>query len=131
MTGFLDSNILVYAFSLDPRWERAMALIDGTAHIALQGLNEFAHVVRRTLGMRFEEVANASVFIRQQVASVALPDLAIHDYGLWLADRYRLQFHDGTMIASALRTPASIFWSEDLHDGLVIDGRLTVRNPFA
>lgn len=131
MSAFLDSNVLVYAFTTDPRWVRAMALLDGSAHIALQGLNEFANVACRKLGMRFEEVVNASVAIRGMVASVVLPDMAIHDYGLWISERYRLQVHDSFMLAAALRTDAATFWSEDMHDGLVIDGRLTIRNPFA
>lgn len=130
MAAFLDTNILVYAYSLDPRWHRAMALLDGKAHISLQGLNEFANVARRKLGMNFEEVANASAMIRTVVAGIILPDVAVHDYGLWLAERYRLQFYDCLMLAAALRTDATIFWSEDMQDGLVIDGRLTVRNPF-
>jgi predicted nucleic acid-binding protein len=131
MSAFLDSNVLVYAFTTDTRWERAMALLDGSAHIALQGLNEFANVARRKLGMQFEEVVNASVAIRGLVASIVLPDLAIHDYGLWISERYGLQVHDSFMLAAALRADATTFWSEDMHNGLLIDSRLTIRNPFA
>lgn len=130
MSAFLDSNILVYAFTTDPRWKRSMALLDGSAHIALQGLNEFANVARRKLGMRFEEVVNASVAIRGLVSSVVLPDLATHDYGLWISERYGLQVYDSFMLAAALKTDAATFWSEDMHHGLVVDSRLTIRNPF-
>jgi len=35
------------------------------------------------------------------------------------------------MLAAALRLDCATFWSEDMQDGLVVDGRLTIRNPFA
>ena len=130
MTGFLDSNILIYAFSQDPRSETAVALLDGKSHIALQGLNEFANVAVRKLRMPFDDIVLASAAIRTLVASIVMPDLAVHDYGLWLAERYQLQLYDGMMLSSALRTDARTFWSEDMHDGLVIDDTLTIRNPF-
>ena len=45
MTGFIDTNILVYCFQpADARATRARSLLDGTNHIAVQSLNEFAVV---------------------------------------------------------------------------------------
>ena len=34
------------------------------------------------------------------------------------------------MIAAALKLGCTTFWSEDLQDGLVVEGRLTIHNPF-
>jgi predicted nucleic acid-binding protein len=34
------------------------------------------------------------------------------------------------MVASAVRADCSILWSEDMQDGLVIDKRLRIANPF-
>jgi len=35
------------------------------------------------------------------------------------------------MLAVALRAGCTTFLSEDMHDGLVIDDRLTISDPFA
>ncbi|HEY7499132.1 MAG TPA: hypothetical protein VH740_11495 [Vicinamibacterales bacterium] len=37
---------------------------------------------------------------------------------------------DGLIAASALEADCDTLYSEDLQDGQVIDGRLTIRNPF-
>jgi predicted nucleic acid-binding protein len=34
------------------------------------------------------------------------------------------------MITSALRADCGTLWSEDMQDGIVIDGRLHIANPF-
>jgi predicted nucleic acid-binding protein len=46
-------------------------------------------------------------------------------------ERYKLATYDAMLIASALVAECDVFWSEDMHDGLVIDGTLTIRNPFS
>ena len=46
-----------------------------------------------------------------------------------MAARYQLQFFDAVIIAVARRAGATMLLSEDMHDGLTIDG-LTILNPF-
>ncbi len=44
---FLDSNILVYAFTTDARAAAAQTLLGRGCVISIQGLNEFTNVARR------------------------------------------------------------------------------------
>jgi len=37
---------------------------------------------------------------------------------------------DALIVAAAFEARCDILFSEDLHDGHVIEGRLTIRNPF-
>jgi predicted nucleic acid-binding protein len=37
---------------------------------------------------------------------------------------------DGLVVAAALEAGCATLWSEDMQDGLVVDERLTIRNPF-
>ena len=50
--------------------------------------------------------------------------------GLALAERYGLSIYDAMIAASALHADCDTLWSEDLHDGIVLDGRLRIANPF-
>ncbi len=52
-----------------------------------------------------------------------------HDRGLALAERYQLSLYDGMIVAAAQLAGCTTLYSEDMHDGLVIDG-LTIRNPY-
>src|SRR5690242_10248439 len=52
---FLDSNVLVYAFTDDPRAAPAQMLLERGCTISVQCLNEFANVARRGLRKSSEE----------------------------------------------------------------------------
>ena len=122
---FLDSNVLVYAFTSDPRAHKAQELLARGCTAGVQGLNEFVNVARRNLGMTWVEVRDALAAIR------TLPiDIDTHTDALQIAERYRLSIFDALMVTAALRVDCRILWSEDMHDGLIVEGRLRVANPF-
>jgi predicted nucleic acid-binding protein len=127
---FLDSNILVYAFTVDPRAARAQALLESGCIIGAQGLNEFANVAKRKLSMTWTEVRDALGAIRRICRTIVPIDVETHDEALRIAERYGNAFFDALVIASALRADCGILWSEDMQDGLVIDQRLRIANPF-
>lgn len=127
---FLDTNVLVYAFCDDPRSARAEALLAKGCASSVQALNEFANVARRKLAMEWCEVRDALDAIRTLLSTVAPLDGETHLAGIEIAERHRLSVYDAMMIAAALHLRCTTFWSEDLQDGLVVEGRLTIRNPF-
>lgn len=127
---FLDTNILVYAFSTDSRAVVAERLLAKSCTISLLGLNEFANVAHRKLAMTWTEIGTALASIRFLCPKVLPLDIETHEIALELAQRHRLGFFDALMISSALRGGCETFWSEDMHDGLEIDGRLRILNPF-
>ena len=47
------------------------------------------------------------------------------------ADSNRLHIYDSMIVAAALLANCDTLYSEDMHPGLVIRGRLTIVNPFA
>ena len=53
-----------------------------------------------------------------------------HNRGLAVTERHRLNLYDGMLIAAALMAGCTTLYTEDMHDGLTIDG-LTIRNPYA
>jgi predicted nucleic acid-binding protein len=128
--AFLDTNILVYAFSRDPRAERARALLDVGGTVGVQCLNEFANVALNKLGMNWNEVDAALEEIRILCDIGAPVELDLHQSGLAIARRYGLNIFDSLVVAACLRSGCETLWSEDLQDGLVVEEALIVRNPF-
>jgi predicted nucleic acid-binding protein len=49
---------------------------------------------------------------------------------LVLAERHYLSTWDAMIVASALHADCETLWSEDMQDGMVVDGRLRIANPF-
>ena len=127
---FLDSNILVYAFTTDPRAAVAQGLLDHGGIISVQGLNEFTNVARRKLAMTWAEVRESLVAVRTLCGTILPIDIETHAEGLRIAEYYSYAMFDALIIASALRASCSTLSSEDMQDGIVIDGRLRIANPF-
>jgi predicted nucleic acid-binding protein len=126
----LDTSVLVYAFTTDRRAALAQALLERGCLVSVQGLNEFANVARRRLGMSWRELRAALAAIRSLCRAVLPLDLGTHDEALRIAERHGHSIFDALMIAAALRAGCGTLWSEDMQDGMVIDGRLRIVDPF-
>jgi predicted nucleic acid-binding protein len=132
MSGsFFDSNVLVYAATKDPRKaERARNLMEIGGVVSVQVLNEVANVTLKKKAMAWSEI-HAFLALIRDLLEIHAVDVSIHDRGLAIAERYRLSIYDAMIAAAALQTGCETLYSEDMHDGLLIDGRLRVTNPFA
>lgn len=130
MTAFLDTNVLIYAFADDPRRPAAQALIDGTAIVGVQCLNEFAAVSLRKQRLSWDEIDGRLALIRAGVRTIVPLTIDDHDLGRSIAQRYRLALYDSMIVAAALHAGCDRLYSEDMQHGLVIDDRLHIFNPF-
>ena len=128
---FVDTNVLLYLLSSNAaKADRAEALLAGRIVISVQVLNEFANVARRKVAIGRSELAQVLVDIRR-FADVQALTPETHDRGLALAERYQLSIYDAMIAAAALEAGCTTLASEDFQSGQRIDGRLTIRNPFA
>ena len=129
---FLDTNILLYAaLQPDPRSETARALLARGGLISVQVLNEFTAVARRKLHRPWPEVARALEAIRTLCPAPRPLTLAVHEAALGLAAGLGTTIYDALILASALEAGCDTLLSEDLQHGQMVEGRLTIRNPFA
>jgi len=128
--SFFDTNVLLYVASGDPaKAERAEELIIAGGIISVQVLNEIANVARRKMGMSWTETRAFLSTIRGLLPVQTLT-IDVHETGLELAERYGLSVYDAMIAASALHANCDTLWSEDMQDGVVLEGRLRVVNPF-
>lgn len=128
---FLDTNVLVYAFSNDRRSGRAQALLEGGNSVGVQSLNEFTNVARGKLKETWAWTHEALDRICSLCETIVPLDMTVHSRGVAISERYKLHIYDALIVAAALKRGCAILWSEDMQDGLIVDGLLTVRNPFA
>jgi predicted nucleic acid-binding protein len=127
---FFDSNVLVYLTDTEPgKAGRTEDLLAEGGVVSVQVLNEFANVALRKVRLSWTETRDFLDIFRATLAVVPLT-LETHERGLDLAERYQLSVYDAMIVAAAQMAGCTVLYSEDMHDGLVID-RLTIRNPFA
>ncbi len=128
--AFLDTNILVYASQTDePKAAIGKALRDVGGTISVQVLNELVNVLIRKGKWPWQDVRETLTLTRTILEVVPLTE-DIHETGLHLAERYSLSIYDAMIVAAATHSGCDVLWSEDMQHGLVIDGRLQIRNPF-
>jgi predicted nucleic acid-binding protein len=127
---FLDTNVLIYAFTTDQRAAAAQALLGRGCLTNVQALNEFTNVARRMLGMTWAEVRDALAAIRTVCRSILPVDIETHADALGIAERHGCTIFDALMIAAALRADCTVLYSEDMQDGMAIGARLRIVNPF-
>ncbi len=128
---FLDTNILIYTLGQDDdRTPKAETLLAGGGVVSVQVLNELASVASRKLRMSWRNVTAALADIKILCPSPIPVTVEIQDAALRLAARHGYHIYDALIVAAALEGECSILYSEDLQGGQVIDGRLTIRNPF-
>ena len=127
---FFDSNVLLYLVSNDiAQAARAEALLAGGGTISVQVLNEISNVAMRKHGMTWSQVDTLLEPVRALCRIEALTE-ETYDLGRQLAARYGLSVYDAMIVASALLAGADTLYSEDMHDGLLVENCLRIRNPF-
>ena len=128
--SFLDSNIVLYLASEDLlKADRAQELVAEGGTISVQVLNEIANISRRKMGLSWAETRNFLLMIRG-LLKVEPITIEIHDVGISLAERYQLSVYDSMIVSAALSAECDTLLSEDLQNGLLINGRPRVLNPF-
>lgn len=134
---YLDTNLLIYMFDdRDPvKQQRANELYlhfltTGLGRISVQVMSEwrnaivkkFSHLVDRDYRREFLETLKAWNPLPISAEMVIKAD--------HLGDQYAFSPYDAIHIQCALALDCEYFLSEDMQDGLVIQGTLTIVNPF-
>ena len=126
---FLDTNVLVYAFTTDPRAKAAQALLGRGCVTSVQALNELTNVARRKLGMSWREIREALAAVRTLCRTIVPLDVETHAEALGIAERHGYAIFDALMIAAARRADCTVLYSEDMQHGMEIGG-LRIVDPF-
>ncbi|HEY6519891.1 MAG TPA: PIN domain-containing protein [Roseiarcus sp.] len=128
--SFFDTNILIYLASDDAaKADRAEAIVRDGGAISVQVLNEVANVARRKMKLSWQETRGLLSALRE-LLTVHPVTVDTHELGLALAERHQLGIYDALIAASALLAECDRLWSEDMQDGMAIDKRLRIVNPF-
>ena len=129
MKRFLDSNILVYAFTSDRRTFTARQLLADDFTISAQVLNEFVNVSRRKYKVDWDIIDDAVGKILDQAIDCISLNETLNAKARSLAQFQRLPFYDALILATALESDCDELISEDFQNGQLF-GSLTIINPF-
>lgn len=127
---FFDTNILLYLLSEDNcKADRAEAIIAVSGVISIQVLNEFSSVAFRKFKMSYAEIRDTLLTVRT-LCQIQPVTIDTHELGLDIAERYGFSLYDSMIVSAALQSGCTILYSEDMQQGQIIEGQLTINNPF-
>ena len=127
---FFDTNILLYLLSEDNhKADRAEAIIAVSGVISIQVLNEFSSVAFRKFKMSYAEIRDTLLTVRA-LCQIQPVTIDTHELGLDIAERYGFSLYDSMIVSAALQSSCTILYSEDMQQGQIIEGQLTISNPF-
>jgi predicted nucleic acid-binding protein len=127
---FFDTNIIVYfASEHGLKAQQSASILAANGVVSVQVLNEFANVA---LGKRKMSVASVRTVLAAVRAVCVVTPMTVetHELALMIVERYKYGIFDASIIAAAQFAGCTMLYSEDMHNGQVIDG-LTIRNPYA
>ncbi|HYV04057.1 MAG TPA: PIN domain-containing protein [Blastocatellia bacterium] len=131
---FLDTNIWLYAFIVDQDTNKSKKAKDlirrSEVLISSQVINEVCvNLIKKA------KVDESSI---QQIIEafyskyrIGVIDRALLLRASDLRETWQFSFWDSLIVSSALAGGAEILFSEDMNDGLSIENRLKISNPFA
>ncbi|MFZ4857426.1 MAG: PIN domain-containing protein [Desulfuromonadaceae bacterium] len=131
---FVDSNIWLYAFIESPGSNKCpiarTIITDSRICISSQIINEVSVNLIKKASFSEESLKalRHSFFSRYTVATEFSEELL--DLASALRGSYNFQYWDSLIVASALSLNAEILYSEDMHNGLLVQKKLRIVNPF-
>lgn len=129
---FIDTNLLIYYVSNDASRKAAVKdlLVDNeNIIISSQVITEFvATTVKKKILSFDDSVKYAKEFM--ELFYLGLIDKEAILLSFKIAKQYKYSIWDSLIIASALESNCSVLYTEDMQDGQIIDGKLTIVNPF-
>ena len=130
MRQFFDSNVVLYLLSDNQtKANRCEEIVEQGGVISVQVLNECVNVMLKNLKMARPEVDEILAVIKS-ISDIVPLSVEVHEGALELLDRYQLSWYDALIVSAAIESDCETLWSEDMHNGLVVNKTMTIRNPF-
>jgi predicted nucleic acid-binding protein len=131
---FFDTNILIYCYSIDEEDKQkiALKLVDvysESSLISTQVINELSNILFKKFKLSSIEIENTILEIDNYINIIDF-NLTTQIKALKIKDKYKLQYYDSLIIATAIENKCTVLYSEDMQNGLIIENTLTIINPF-
>ena len=131
---FPDSNVWLYALTNqdEKRGQQAEDLIEEIKDricLSTQVIDEVCLNLKKKASFDETEISRliSSFYLNYEVIILNQKILLLASD---LRARYPFSFWDDLIVASALSADAEILYSEDMQDGLLVENKLRIKNPF-
>ncbi len=130
---FIDTNIIVYSYSNSEADKQSIArdlISTRNSYVSTQVLQELTNTITKKFKFSYENATDAinecckNNNLHTNTHATILEACKV-------AGKYRFSFYDSLIISAALACECTILYTEDLHNGLIIENKLRIINPFS
>jgi predicted nucleic acid-binding protein len=127
----VDTNIMLYALDefYPAKQKIAIDVLADHPYFCSQNLSEFINVCLRRRKLPKTDVGKLIITYLQQCRYIPVSEQMLTK-SLDIMTAYDFQLFDSIIVAAALDTGCTTLYSEDMHDGQLIDKQLKIVNPF-
>lgn len=130
---FLDSNIILYSYSkteLDKnRVANALIFSFDEILISTQVINEVVNILYKKFKLSSSNIENVILELEDNFKIVNF-SLYTQKNAIKIKEKYKLQYYDSLILATAIEHDCTILYSEDMQDKQIVENQLKIINPF-
>ena len=130
--AFYDTNTIIYLYDetdviKQEVTHKSFALIQPV--ISTQVISEMSNIMLRKYNAD-NDIVNTIIDNLKDFTDIVRVDIVHIKKALQIKEKYQYAFYDSLIIASALEAKCKILYTEDMQHGHIINGELTIVNPY-
>lgn len=128
----IDTNILLYAFDNKDikKQDKAVEILLGRPFVSQLVLFEFIKILERKLKKDKKEIIKLTIKIIDELLFPLVQHSDVYNYAYFLTLKYNFGLSDIFILSDAILNNCSVLLSEDMCNGIIIDKKLKIINPF-
>lgn len=128
----IDANVLLYAYDNRDisKQDIAIEILLKKPFVTQLVIFEFIKVLERKFKMEKNEITKLTLKLLSELVYPLSQHSDIYNYANFLVQKYNYGLSDILVLADSILNNCSVLLSEDMCDGMIVDKKLKIINPF-
>ena len=128
----IDANVLLYAYDNRDlnKQDRAIEILLKKPFVTQLVIFEFIKVLERKFKMEKKEITKLTIKLLTELVNPLPQHSDIHNYAHFLVQRYNYSLSDILVLSDSILNNCSVLLSEDMCNGMLVDKKIKIINPF-
>lgn len=128
----IDTNVLLYAYDDKDshKQDRAIEILLKRPYVTQLVIFEFMKVFERKFKKEKNEITKLTIKLLKELVYPLSQHSDIYNYAHFLVQRYNYGLSDILVLSDSILNSCSVLLSEDMCNGMIVDKKLKIINPF-